>query len=249
MSEISPLTIRHVTPPRWGHLPRLAVLLGALALGGTGATRAAAEAPADVPAPGLAAEGQRWWTRSPDPVNPVACATCHDGPAAIRGWAPSFPKVKPLPPPHARVMTLLQANAEAVARHYRLEDPLPAATAITAYLTALAADLPVSPGVSPGQPLFPHRLRQLEASVSRGARSFGARCAGCHRPAEVAPATRRFPRPWPEPPQSLETFLTGHRPSRPPLDWSDPEMADLVAYLVSHLAGEPLGSPGGSIPP
>ena len=79
----------------------------------------------------------------------------------VRGWAAGFPKVKPLPPPHTRVMTLLQANVEAVARHYRRPDALPVATAITAYLTALGADLPVSPGMSPGQPVFPERIRQL----------------------------------------------------------------------------------------
>jgi len=67
----------------------------------------------------LVAEGARWWSVSPDPGNPVACATCHHDPATVRGWAASFPKLKPLPPPHARVMTLMQANAEAVARHYR----------------------------------------------------------------------------------------------------------------------------------
>jgi mono/diheme cytochrome c family protein len=262
-------SILYARPPRWGSLARLAVLVGALALSATGAARAEADGrpsasfaaagsatagPATASAAmassvrtavaaGLETEGQRWWTRSPDPANPVACATCHDDSPAVHGWAPSFPKLRPLPPPHARVMTLLQANAEAVTLHYRIEDPLPAATAITAYLTALAGDRPVSPGVDPGQPTFPDRLRQLRASVGRGARSFGSRCGSCHRPADVAPATRRFPRSGSQPPQSLETFLAGHRPSRPPLDWSDPEMADLVAYLVSHLAGQPLGSP------
>src|SRR5207245_2429313 len=47
--------------------------------------------------PDLVAEGERWWTRSPDPANPVACATCHWDPGATRGWAASFPKWKPLP--------------------------------------------------------------------------------------------------------------------------------------------------------
>src|SRR3972149_11569926 len=86
----------------------------------------------------LVAEGERLWTKSPDPSNPVACATCHRDPAKTRGWAASFPKFKPLPPPHARVMTHLQANAEAVARHYRLADPLPAANGITAIFAAPA---------------------------------------------------------------------------------------------------------------
>jgi len=40
--------------------------------------------------PDLVAEGERWWTKSPDPANPVACATCHWDPAATRGWAASF---------------------------------------------------------------------------------------------------------------------------------------------------------------
>ncbi len=79
----------------------------------------------------LVAEGKRLWSRSPDPGNPVACATCHWDIGAVRSWAPSFPKFKPLPAPAARVMSLLQANAEAVERHYRASDPLSIATAIT----------------------------------------------------------------------------------------------------------------------
>jgi len=100
------------------------LLLAALAAGppagfiAAGAT-ATSEPASTVQTPddALRAEGERWWTRSPDPRNPVACATCHHDPALTRGWAAGFPKVKPLPPPHTRVMTLLQANAEAVARH------------------------------------------------------------------------------------------------------------------------------------
>jgi len=138
-------------------------------------------------------------------------------------------------------MTLLQANAEAVARHYRLPDALTAATAITAYLTTLGADLPVSPGISPGQPVFPERICQLEASVERGASIFSARCGSCHQPAEIAPATRMFPRMSRGRPHSLETFLVSHRPFGRPLDWAGQEMADVVAYLVSHLAGRPVG--------
>jgi mono/diheme cytochrome c family protein len=134
-------------------------------------------------------------------------------------------------------MTLLQANAEAVARHYRRPDPLPMATAITAYLTELGAGLPVSPGVSPGQPVFPERIRQLEASVDRGASVFIARCGSCHRSAEVASAVGTFPRGN----QPLETFLAGHRPSGPPLDWAGQDVADVVAYLVARTAGRPVG--------
>jgi len=40
----------------------------------------------------LVTEGERWWTRSPDPRDPVACATCHHDPGETRGWAASFPK-------------------------------------------------------------------------------------------------------------------------------------------------------------
>ena len=119
---------------------------------------------------GLAAAGERWWTTSPDPANPVACATCHHEPAETRGWAASFPKFKPQPPPHARVMTLLQANAEAVRRHYRLVDPRPVATAITAYLTTHGAGVPLSPGVVAGQPVFPARkIMRLMVSSSQKA--------------------------------------------------------------------------------
>src|SRR3989442_4189601 len=96
----------------------------------------------------LGAEGGQRWKSSPDPRDPAACATCHHDPDETRGWAASFPKYRPLPPPEGRVMTLLQANAEAVQRHYGLPDPEErAALAITAYLTWRGAGVPVSPGI------------------------------------------------------------------------------------------------------
>ena len=232
---VGALTMRHaMAGPR-----KVLLLLGALA---SAAAPGAVGAMEETGARALAAEGEGWWTRSPDPANPVACATCHHDPTEVRGWAAGFPKVTPLPPPHTRVMTLLQANAEAVGRHYRLPNALAAATAITAYLVALGADLPISPGLSPGQPVFPERIRQLEASVKRGAAVFSARCGSCHQAAAVASAAQMFPRISRGEPQSLETFLMGHRPSGPPLDWAGREMAAVVAYLVSHLAGRPVAT-------
>lgn len=191
----------------------------------------------------LVAEGARWWSVSPDPGNPVACATCHHDPATVRGWAASFPKLKPLPPPHARVMTLMQANAEAVARHYRVADPRHGATAITAYLTALGAETVIAPGVSPGQPVFAERIAALAASVKRGDRLFLRRCAGCHRPGEAAARLRGFPRLRDGRAEPVESFLEAHHPIGPPLGWDDPRIADVVAALVGRLAGRPLGGP------
>ncbi|HET8576851.1 MAG TPA: glycosyltransferase [Methylomirabilota bacterium] len=190
----------------------------------------------------LVEAGERWWRQSPDPLNPVACATCHFDREAIRGWAPSFPKFKPLPPPAARVMTLLQANAEAVERHYRLAEPLPVATAITAYLDTLASDLPLSPGLSAGQPVFPSRVRALEASVRRGEREFRTLCGACHNPEAVSPALRTFPRTKEGKGETLERFLETHRASSPRLGWDGQPMADLLAYLASCLAGQPDGT-------
>lgn len=211
-----------------GRLPSRAavIVVGALWL---------AVAAAGGEASSLVAEGERLWTQSPDPGNPVACATCHWDPAAIRHWAPSFPKFKPLPPPAARVMTLLQANAEAVERHYRTPDPLPSATAVTAYLAALGGDLPVSPGITPGQPVFPRRLQALAESVRRGEREFAGRCQSCHRPDDVVPALRRFPRLVGGRGQSLEAYLEDHA-REPRLRWDGQPVADLVAYLSCRLA-------------
>jgi len=64
-------------------------------------------------------------------------------------------------------MTLLQANVEAVQRHYVLPDSARAALAITAFLTSRGAGLPVSPGVIAGRPVFEGRLRALAESVGR----------------------------------------------------------------------------------
>ena len=189
----------------------------------------------------LVAEGERWWRQSSDPLNPVACATCHRDPAKTRGWAASFPKFKPLPPPHARVMTLLQANAEAVARHYGLPDSLPAATAITAFLTSQGADVPISPGVSAGQPVFPTRMRELAASVVRGGRLYARTCSQCHDAKAVAPSITAFPRVVDGRAESLEGFLERHHSLKRSLAWDGPAMADLIAYLTSRAPGRPIG--------
>src|SRR5207245_3507172 len=42
----------------------------------------------------LIAEGEQRWKSSPDPRDPVACATCHHDPDETRGWAASFPKYR-----------------------------------------------------------------------------------------------------------------------------------------------------------
>ena len=188
----------------------------------------------------LVAVGERLWVHSPDARNPVACATCHFDVEAVRGWARSFPKFRALPPPEARVMTLLQATAEAVVRHYRLSDPLAAATALTAYLTALGGDEPLTPGRSPGQPAFPSRLQALAASVRRGEGDFRSRCGACHEPGRVAPRLRGFPRARAGEAESLETYLEAHVSGPSRLGWSDAVTADLVAFLANVLAG---GSP------
>jgi mono/diheme cytochrome c family protein len=185
----------------------------------------------------LAKEGMRWWTQSPDPGNPVACATCHHDAVAVSAWAASFPKWKPLPPPHSRVMTLLQANAEAVERHYRLPDPRPAAIAITAYLVWLARDAPVTPGTGAPQPAFAARLEALSASVQRGHRAFDDGCRACHQVGAITARSLAFPRVARGRVESLEGFLEEHVSAGQTLAWDGAPMADLVAYLMSRLAG------------
>src|SRR5262245_24479494 len=185
----------------------------------------------------LVTEGERWWTSSGDPRTPVACATCHHDPVETRGWAPSFPKFKPLPPPHGRVMTLLQANAEAVKRHYGHTDPRPAATAITAYLAAQAAGLPLTPGRAERQPAFATRLHALGESVVRGSLLYARRCATCHASVAIAPTLAAFPRVRGGRPESLEDFLEHHAGKQRALAWDSPAMADVIAYLTTEVAG------------
>jgi hypothetical protein len=189
----------------------------------------------------LVADGARWWSRAPDPAQPVSCATCHHDPDATRGWAASFPKVRPLPPPHTRVMTLLQATSEAVARHYRLRDPRPVAVAISAFLTARGVGSPITPGVSPGQPVFPTRMRELARSVERGQALYARRCEACHDPMAEAPGAGGFLR---TPPLPAELFLEVHSPAGQPIRWDSPAMADLLAYLLAHRVGEPVTGAG-----
>ncbi|OLC14455.1 MAG: hypothetical protein AUH29_10285 [Candidatus Rokubacteria bacterium 13_1_40CM_69_27] len=229
---VGALTLLHTAA--WRSRARTAIFSIALAVAcvlfpSAGLTDAGPEA--------IVAEGERWWTASPDPRNPVACATCHHDPAETRGWAASFPKFKPLPPPHGRVMTLLQANAEAVRRHYRLADPRPAATAITAYLAARGAGAPPTPGIAVGQPVFATRLQALSRSVARGAALYADRCAWCHTRAVIAPAIAAFPRTRDGGAESLEGFLEEHAPAGRPLRWDSQAIADVVAYLAASRAG------------
>lgn len=189
----------------------------------------------------LVAAGERWWSRSPALDRLVACATCHHDPDAIRAWAGSFPKVRPLPPPHTRVMTLLQATAEAVTRHYGPMDPRPAAIAISAFLVARGTGLPITPGVTPDQPVFPTRMRALAESVERGRTLYGRRCEVCHDAATIAPRAGGFLRTTAEP---AELFLERHQPAGPPISWNSLAMADLLAYLLAHRMGEPVTAGG-----
>jgi mono/diheme cytochrome c family protein len=185
----------------------------------------------------LVVEGRQLWTRSPDPQTPVACATCHHDPETPAGWAASFPRFRPLPPPHARVMTLVQATAEAVERHYPGLAVRPAATAIGAYLTALAGGRPVTPGLAPGETAFAGRLAALREAARRGRERFGARCAGCHAAAAVAPAAVSWWRIVRATGQSVETYLEGHLPGAPPLRWDSAATAEVLAYLAGSRAG------------
>ncbi len=140
-------------------------------------------------------------------------------------------------------MTLLQANAEAVARHYGLQDPRPAATAITAYLTARGADTVITPGISAGQPVFAERLARLAVSVARGQREYAQHCERCHRAADAAVRVLAFPRLHEDPPAAVESFLEDHYPRTPRLRWDGHEVADLLAALMARLAGRTLGDP------
>jgi len=189
----------------------------------------------------LVAEGERWWKSSPDPKDPVACATCHYDPSETRGWAASFPKYRPLPPPEGRVMTLFQANAEAVQRHYRLPDAERPALAITAYLTSRGAGVSISPGIVTGQPVFEGRLRALSESVARGERLYARWCRSCHEAGAVAPAALLFPLVRNGQVEPLERFLGRHQPELPLLASDGLPATDVIAYVVSRLAGRPVG--------
>jgi hypothetical protein len=187
----------------------------------------------------LVQEGEVLWQRPPLAENTVACATCHVDGAELRGWAASFPKVKPMPRPFTRVMTLQQAVGEAVATHYRIPPGAPnrsAARAIAAYLTWVGEGRPISPGLAPGRPPFPDRLAALRKSVTQGQAYVERTCARCHpEGAALDEAAATFPRV----PRdgggvvTLEEYLERHAG----LIWNGPEATDVAAYLVTRSTG------------
>src|SRR5262249_13858358 len=189
----------------------------------------------------LVAEGERWWKSSPDPKDPVACATCHYDPSETRGWAASFPKYRPLPPPEGRVMTLFQATAEAVQRHYRRPDAERPALAITAYLTSRGGGISISPGIVAGQPVFEGRLRALAESVKRGERLYARWCRSCHEAGAFAPAALLFPAVGNGDVEPLERFLGRHRPELPRLGSGGQPATDVMAFIIPMLPGRPVG--------
>ena len=195
----------------------------------------------------LVADGARLWTHSPDSSNPVACATCHHDADEVARWAASFPKFKPGPPPDGRVMTLWQANVDAVIRHYRGLDPGAAATAITAYVTAQGAGRPITPGIVVGRPVFEARMQALAASVTRGELHYARRCASCHRLGAAVSAASDLPRQLRLRGQPIEVFLAGHEADEHHVAWRSVRVADLMAYFVGRRAGRALGSIGGNV--
>lgn len=196
-----------------------------------------AAADATDPWAALVDRGAGLWHRSPDPEVPVACATCHRDLREAEGWVVSYPRYRPLPPPHGRVMTLLQALAEASSRHYRGLEPLASGTALAAYLLLRTEGRSLTPGRTPGEPAFPGRLAALRASAARGAARFRTRCGGCHEADVVAPAALGWARLVRVGRGPTERFLETHGLGAP---WDSPEVADLLAYLAGRRAGQPL---------
>jgi cytochrome c553 len=216
-------------PGRMGRAASIVALIGACA----------APAAAD-PWTRLVSEGERLWTHSPDPTNPVACATCHHDTGEVSRWAASFPKFKPGPPSHARVMTLWQANVEAVKLHYREPAPQHAATAITVYLTAQSAGRAIAPGLVAERPVFEARMVALAESVARGERHYASRCARCHAPGAAATAAVDLPRQIRVRGEPTEAFLERHATGGRRLAWDAAAVADVMAYLVGLRAGRAL---------
>jgi len=128
--------------------------------------------------------------------------------------AASFPKYRPLPL-RGSCMTLFQANAEAVQRHYRLPT-LSGRPRDHAYLTSHGAGTPISPELSRQPSSRP--LRALAESVAL-ANALRRWCRSCTTP---APSLRRaaFSSRWNGQVESLERF-SATRPELPRLGLTD----------------------------
>jgi cytochrome c len=198
----------------------------------------------------LIEEGEAFWRQPPLADNAIPCATCHFDGAEFEGWAASFPKVKPMPTPFTRVMTLQQAVGESVATHYRIPPGSrnqQVSRAITAYLTWIGEGRPLTPGVAARQPIFPDRMAALQESIARGETRVRRSCARCHadpaRFGEVAATFPRVPRAGAAV-MTLEEYLQGHTGPA----WDSPEAADIAAFVAARARGRTL-QPGGASKP
>jgi len=194
--------------------------------------------------------GEALWQRPPVEDNTIACATCHFDGVEFEEWATSFPKVRPMPPPFTRVMTLQQAVGESVATHYRIPPGSrnrQVSRAITAYLSWTGEGRPFTPGVAARQPVFPHRMAALRESIARGRAHVERSCAGCHadfaRFGEVAATFPRVPRAGAAV-MTLEEYLQDHTGPA----WDSPEAADIAAFVTARAQGRIL-QPGGTLQP
>jgi cytochrome c553 len=80
-------------------------------------------------------------------------------------------------------------------------------------------------------------MAALAVSVERGRHGFEVSCRSCHQLEGTAARILAFPRVTGERAESLEEFLEQHVAGAQTLIWDSAPMADLVAFLMSNLAG------------
>src|SRR2546427_117608 len=100
-----------------------------------------------------------------------------------------------------------------------------------------------------GEAVFESRLRALAESVARGERLYARWCRSCHDAGAVTPAALLFPAAGNGQVESLERFLGRHRPELPRLGSDGQPSADVIAFLMSRLAGRPVSVAPFSVAP
>lgn len=188
--------------------------------------------------------------------NGKACASCHQDPAALKGWAAAMPKWEP------RLARILGVE-EFLARHAKATmnaDWLmqgPENTILAVYVRSLSDGMPINPDVS--SPEAKAALERAEAMTRRKIGQLNLACVDCHQTSARTWIRGQWLGEFKGQMPHFPTWRTSRQEIwdiRRRLQWCGvairanelppdaPEYGDLELYLTSVNQGLPINTPG-----